>query len=631
MPHASSHFVLPLTGQFPKIQDYGVIGDCRSAALVSNRGAIDWLCWPRFDSPSIFARILDRDRGGYWSIRPSGSFTVKRWYVQDSNVLETEFLCKAGRATLTDLMPVSSEEFKCTTLLPDHELVREVRCSEGECEVEIDFYPRAQYGLKSMRMQSLGNFGVRMDVNRGAYWLRSSIPLHLGEERATARVVLKQGDVLQYSLTYAEESPAVLPALGENTRAAIERSVKWWQNWAAMSCYRGPYRDAVTRSALALKLLAYAPSGAIAAAPTTSLPERIGDSLNWDYRYCWLRDSSLTVRALVGLGYVAEAEAFLTWLLHATRLTQPELCVLYTVFGEIASHECQVNRLSGYMDSRPVRIGNAARKQVQMDIYGEVIDAAAQYAQHVEGFDRTTQKVLIGLGKYVAGHWDRPDEGIWEPRSGPQNHTHSRLLCWTALDRLLAMNEKGIVPGIPRESFTRERDRIREQIETRAWNEQLHSYVATLDSNDMDATLLRLPWYGFEQAQSERMHSTYRKIREALGAGDSLLYRYERDPQEGAFGVCCFWQVEHVALGGGSLDEAHHMFEQLLTYGNDLGLFAEEIEPGSGDALGNFPQAFSHVGLISAALTLEEQKRGKAHPAVKVGSDVAASKREARV
>lgn len=623
--------MLSYSRQVPKIHDYAVVGDCRAAALISRYGSVDWLCWPRFDSPSIFASILDQEKGGHWSIAPVDFCEFKRAYIGNSNVLETHFICAAGRATLTDLFPVASEEFKRRNMLPDHELLRQIVCTEGELRLAIDFSPRSHYGVNAVRIRDLGASGLRMDVDRGAYFLRSSAPMNVLGDGAHAELSLKAGDVLQFSLSYSEESPAVLPALGETARAAIERSVLWWQQWAAKSNYQGRYSYAVTRSALVLKLLAHAPSGAIVAAPTTSLPERIGDGLNWDYRYCWLRDASLTVRALLGLGYVEEAENFLGWLLHATRLTQPELRILYSVFGEAADPERELRHLSGYRDSRPVRIGNGARSQLQLDVYGEVIEAAAQCAQHMGKFDRSTQKVLIGLGKYVAQNWNVPDEGIWEPRSGRQNHTHSRLLCWTALDRLLALDKKGMLSGIPRERFTSERERIWQQIKHRAWNEKLQSYVSVLDGDKSDATLLRFPWYGFEEADSERMKSTYRKVHDSLGAGSGLLLRYQREPAEGAFGVCGFWAVEHLALGGGTLQQAHCHFQQLLSFGNDLGLFAEETDPGTGDALGNFPQAFTHVGLISAALTLEEKERGEDHPAVRTGSDVRASGKEAKV
>lgn len=614
-----------------RIDDYGIIGDCRAAALVSRYGSIDWLCWPRFDSPSIFAAILDPQKGGYWSIRPADAFRTERSYVPETNVLETEFIIPAGRATLTDFMPAASEAFKHRNLVPDHEIVRQVLCTQGEMNIEVDFHPRASYGLKSVHIRPLGGLGLRIDVGRGAYWLRSTVPLRCEGGQAKASIHLQQGDSAQFSFTYTEESPAVLVSLGRGLRASLDRTILWWQRWASISSYEGPYEDCVTRSALALKLLAYAPSGAIAAAATTSLPERIGDSLNWDYRFCWLRDASLTVRAMLGLGYLQEAESFLTWLLHATKLTQPELHVLYTVFGQIAPRERELNGLTGYRNSRPVRIGNGARGQTQMDIYGEVIDATAQYAQRVGRFDRTTQKVLIGLGKYVAGNWDGPDQGIWEPRSGPQNHTHSRLMCWTALDRLLALAEKGMLQGAPLQLFTRERERIKQQIYTRAWSDDAQTYLSVLDGNpdDMDATLLRLAWYGFERADSDRMRKTYQQIRKQLCPRPGLLYRYRRNPPEGAFGVCGFWAVEHLALAG-NLHEAHNAFQQALQFQNDLGLFAEETDPNTGNALGNFPQAFTHVGLISAALTIAEQERGQAHPAIQVGSDVAPSRAEAQ-
>jgi len=544
--------------------------------------------------------------------------------------LQTCFSCGSGEATLTDLMPVASERFKRSAMMADHELVRQVVCAEGEIELQVEFRPRAGYGQSAVRLRDHGKLGLRFESGRGVYWLRCNRPLQVDSDRARGTIVLKRGDTLDFSLSYAEESPAVLPALGEPVRAAIERSVEWWQQWAARSNYRGPYREMVTRSALALKLLAYAPSGAIAAAATTSLPERIGDSLNWDYRYCWLRDASLTIRALVGLGYMEEAESFLTWLLHATRLTQPELRVMYNVFGGIAPRERELDFLSGHFGSRPVRTGNGARHQLQLDIYGEVIEATAQYAQVHGIFDRVTQKVLVGLGKYVAAHWELPDEGIWEPRGRRENHTHSRLMCWTALDRLLALCDKGLLSGAPREVFLRERERIRRQIEARAWNEQLRSYVSTLDGENVDATLLRIPWYGFERADSERMKLTYRRVCEQLGASDRLLYRYKSQPPEGAFGICGFWAVEYLALGGGTLIQAHNLFDHLLSHCSDLGLFSEEIDPATGDALGNFPQAFTHLGLISAALTLEEKDRGEPHPAVQTGADTRAAEPGAR-
>lgn len=612
------------------IEDYGIVGDCRAAALVSKRGSIDWLCWPRFDSPAVFAALLDSDNGGYWSISPSQSFQVKRNYIPDSNVLETHFVCATGRATLIDLMPVASEDFRRQTLLPDHELLRQLRCNEGEIQIQVEFRPRRHYGLHGMRMQDLGPLGLRTDTDGGALWLRGTLPLKIQPGGASASVSLKQGDSLQFSLTYAEEAPAVLPALGMAAEAAIQRSIRWWKLWTGRCSYQGPYREAVARSVLAVKLLTYPPSGAIAAAPTTSLPEVIGGGLNWDYRYCWLRDASLTIRALLGLGYFEEAESFFTWLLHATRLTHPQLRVLYTVFGRIVPREKELAHLGGYRESRPARIGNDARNQLQLDVYGEVIEAAARYANRTGGLDRTTQKSLIGLGKYVATNWNQADEGIWEPRSGRLHHTHSRLLCWTALDRLLALSEKRLLQGVPRSWFAQERESIRQQIESRAWNENLHSYVSVLDGDQIDASLLRIPWYGFEDAGSQRMKKTYQRIRQELGTEGSLLYRYRGQAAEGAFGVCGFWGVEHLALGGGTLQQAHNNFQQLLKYGNDLGLFAEEVEPSTGAALGNFPQVFTHVGLISAALTLEETERGESPPAIQTGTDAASSNKSVK-
>lgn len=600
----------PTTPESPAIHDYGIIGDCRSAALISRIGSMDWLCWPRFDSPAIFCSILDPERGGHWRLAPKDVLRIGRQYIPGTNVLQTMFHCAAGVVILTDLMPVATEEFKLTARLPDHEIVRQLECREGEVNVEMEFVPRIWYGLHPASMRSAHSLGVQMQIGKGVCWLRSSVQLNVNKNSIHATFQLQAGDTAQFSLSYTEDAPAVLLPLGEPVKKEIERSIAFWQQWARRATYDGPYREAVVRSVLALKLLTFAPSGAIIASPSMSLPERIGGSLNWDYRYCWLRDASLTIRALLGLGYWDEASDFLEWMVHATWLTQPELRILYTVYGRFTPKERELAHLSGYKGSHPVRLGNAARKQLQLDVYGEVLDAAAQYAFHGGDVDKEMQKTLCSFGKYVVKNWERPDEGIWEPRDGRSCHTHSRLLCWTALDRLLSLAKRGWILGSDASSFSHAHRKIQQQIHLRAWNPQLNSYVSTLDGEDADASLLLFPWYGFEKADSHRMKGTYARVRQQLDAGNKLIYRYRSDKSEGAFAMCSFWEAEFLALGGGTLDNSKKLFEHLLSFQNDLGLYAEEIEPETGAALGNFPQAFTHVGVISAALSLKDRARG---------------------
>jgi GH15 family glucan-1,4-alpha-glucosidase len=594
-----------------RIQDYGIIGDCRAAALIGRNGSLDWLCWPEFDSPAIFAGLLDSQKGGFWRIGPVSPCRTSRRYVGESNVLETSFSCAGGDAVLTDLMPVASEEDKRRMLIPDREILRQIRCIRGETRIQVDFQPRENYGRQALRIRSKGSLGLQMEDSSGVYWLRSTCPLYVNESGAHAEVHLRTGEQAQLSLSHAAESPAILPSLEDAAERRIRRAVEWWQRWAKRTQYAGPYREAVVRSALVLKLLTYAPSGAIMAAATTSLPERIGAGLNWDYRYCWLRDASLTTRVLLGLGYWDEAEAFLFWMMTATRLTQPRLRILYTPHGQNAPVERELEHLSGYRGSRPVRTGNGAREQLQLDVYGEVIDAAAQFAFRGRPFDRAMQRALIAFGKYVVENWGRADEGIWEPRDGRAHHTHSRVLCWTALDRLSTLARQGALQGAPGELFSRHRDLVRRDIQQNAWNERLQSYVEVYGGSDLDASLLMLSWYGFESPDSPRMAGTYSAIDRELRAGPALLYRHKTNPPEGAFGICSFWDAEYLALGGGSLEQARSAFERLLSYRSDIGLLAEELDPVSGDALGNFPQAFTHVGLISAAISLQERVEGK--------------------
>jgi GH15 family glucan-1,4-alpha-glucosidase len=595
-----------------EIQDYAAIGDGRTVALVSRHGSIDWLCWPRFDSPAILGAILD-PRAGCWTLAPTTPFRVERRYVGDTNVLEARFDTGTGTVVVTDLMPVASEQEKSRLMLPDHEILRVAECVSGDVEVALHLVPRPDYGRRPPRIRHGGALGVRVEMGAAVLVLRANLALQISDDgEIWGRSRLRAGDAIHASLTFADDGPAVLPPLGDRSREAIERSVRWWHDWAASLRYDGPGRDGVIRSALTLKLLVYAPTGAVVAAPTTSLPERIGGDLNWDYRFCWLRDAALTVRAFVALGCISEAHAFVSWLLHTTRLTQPELRVLYDVYGKAPAAERILEELAGHQRSRPVRVGNAAAAQRQLDVYGEVIDAVTHFVRAGGTLDRDTERMLCAFGEYVCRHWEEPDEGIWEPRSGRAQNTHSRVLCWTALDRLLQLHADGHVRRVPVTKFQENRERIRRVIEARGWNTGIGSYVSQLDGSDVDATQLLLPWYGFEDASSQRMRGTYRRIRARLGAGGALLYRYRtaESPGEGAFGICSFWGAEYVALGGGTIEEARDLFERVCAHANDVGLLAEEIDPATGAALGNFPQAFTHVGLINAAVTLARRIEG---------------------
>ncbi|HVV83779.1 MAG TPA: glycoside hydrolase family 15 protein [Kofleriaceae bacterium] len=595
----------------PPIHDYALLGDGRSAALLSRGGSLDWLCWPRFDSPPLFGRLVDL-AGGRWLVAPTGPARAARRYLADTNVVETVFEDAAGRCVAVDAMTVASEADKRHLLIPGHELLRTVRCERGAMELAIDVDPRPDFGRARARASSHRHFGIRWELANGLLALRSNVPLVLDGGRARATVVLRAGEQLTLSLTFDDEGPAVVPPLGAAAGERLARTVAWWRGWIARARYDGPYRELVRRSALALKLMSFAPSGAIIAAPTTSLPEQPGGPLNWDYRFCWLRDAAFTARALLSLGYVEEAQAFCGWLLHTTRLTRPQLRVLYDVYGKQPPAERTVGAASGYRGARPVRTGNAAIQQLQLDCYGEVIDATAQLARTDGALDRETRRLLRDFADQVARTWRGPDQGIWEPRGAPAVHTHSRLLCWVALDRLIELGDRGLVDRVDRARLAGERDAIRRALEADAYDRTLGAYTAVAGARDLDAAVLLMTWYGFHDGADPRMRSTYARVSERLGAGPGLLYRNDAGARagEGAFWICSFWAVEHLTMGGGSHAEADRAMRLACAHASDLGLMAEQLDPATGDGLGNFPQAYTHVGLISAAVSLEERRRG---------------------
>jgi GH15 family glucan-1,4-alpha-glucosidase len=585
-----------------RINDYALIGDGRSAALVSRAGTIDWLCWPRFDSPPIFGALLDQD-GGSWRIAPVDPAQPTRRYIDDTNVLETRFETATGTLVVTDLMTVAGEEHK--GLAPDHELLRHVMCERGEVEVEVMIDPCPDF--HRVRGVAHRTLGLRWQIGQRLLALRGDVPIGVD---GRVRMRMRAGDAASFTLTF-DEGPSALVPLGDHARERIKQSIGWWRSWAGRASYQGRDRDRVVRSALAIKLMGFAPSGAIIAAPTTSLPERLGSFMNWDYRYCWLRDASFTARALLSLGYVDEAVAFCSWLLHTTRLTSPELNVIYDVYGNKPPKERELANLRGFEHSTPVRTGNAAATQLQLDLYGEVIDATAQVAQITGELDRDTQKLLRGFGDYVSAHWQLADQGMWEPRGKPEHRTHSRMLCWVALDRLIDLGKRGFVSGLDSDKLEHHRAAIRDDIETRAWDSGIGCYTSAYGNPELDANVLLMSWYGFHPAASPRMRSTYARICERLGAGPGLLYRYEDSlrSREGAFWICSFWAVEHLALGGGTEREARALFDAACRYANDVGLMAEEVDPMTHEPIGNFPQAYTHVGLISAALSIDERMR----------------------
>lgn len=602
---------MPECQRQPSIGDYGIVGDCRTAALISRAGSIDWLCLPDFSSPSIFGAILDPAEGGLFLIKPRDEFTVRRRYVDSATcVLETVFETPQGAARLIDLLPVIDG---AGSLQPMREVLRIIEGLTGVLDLDIRIAPRPNYGRTQPRLKEHGRLGWFYRWSNELLIVRGDVQLNRTGVALNTTVRVRAGERTRLSLSYVKGDPGVLSLLGSDADDRLARTLQWWKGWSNSFSYRGPYKETVLRSALTLKLLTFSLSGAIIAAPTTSLPEALGGDRNWDYRYCWLRDAGLTMQAFIGLGFQDEARAFLSWLLHATRLTWPELQVVYDVYGRTRLHESELEHFQGYSESRPVRVGNGAYAQQQLDVYGEVVFAADAYIQGGGTLEPIECRMLAGFGKVVCKKWREPDHGIWETRGRPRHYTFSKLMCWLALDRLLTLDEKSAISlGGLAEQFRRERQEIAKAIEQRGFNGRIASYTSELDGDHVDASLLLMPCVGYKRADDARIVSTYERIWQRLGR-DGLLYRYEREydglsSPEGAFGICSFWAVHHLACRG-DVTEAERLFERLLSFASDLGLFGEEIDPESGSALGNFPQAFTHVGLINAAIAIEQAAR----------------------
>ena len=592
------------SGRYRPLRDYALIGNGRTAALVARDGSIDWCCWPYFDSPAVFCRILDVAKGGSFQIAPVGSFGTSRSYLGRTNVLRTIFKTATGVVQLTDLMPVAKER---EHLRPPDQLLRLIEGLIGHVEVEVRFHPTFDYARAKTTVEILPR---RVLAHAGSQHLILAAPANFrpSSQGATGRLHVRAGDRLWITVTDQPDSEKVQVPESLECDSLLSDTLRYWEAWSARCTYRGPYADAVCRSALVLKLLTFKPTGALIAAPTTSLPEEIGGVRNWDYRFTWLRDSALILSALQGLGYHDEANEFWEWLQSLCIGCCGELQIMYTIHGHPELPEQSLDHLEGYRGSRPVRLGNAAAKQTQLDIYGEVLDAAAvcYYAMR-RPFGAGMIQFLQYLADQAAARWREPDYGIWEVRGGPKPFLYSKLLCWVALDRAIRLATDAGVPG-NLHHWRRTRDEIREAILTEGYDEALGAFVQAFGERTLDASVLSLPLVGFLPATDPRVQSTLDRIQERLTSND-LVYRYLTDDGlpggEGAFAFCSFRMVQNFALAG-RIDEARTLFERVVSYANDLGLLSEEIDPVRGELLGNYPQGFSHLTLIGAALSIAE-------------------------
>lgn len=583
------------------IEDYAMIGDCQTAALVCRDGSIDWLCLPRFDSPACFAALLGNSEHGRWLIAPEAEVKqVRRRYREDTLILETEFETAAGVVNLIDFMPPRAE---------GADLVRIVEGVSGSVPMHMELVIRFDCGRVVPWVRGTRE-GIHATAGPDTLHLRSDMSVEGRDFRTVGSLTVQAGQRLASELVWTPTyGAAPLPKFDpEHTLRITEQ---WWKEWSGKSAYKGRWREAVKRSLITLKALTYSLTGGLVAAPTTSLPELPGSVRNWDYRYCWLRDAAFTLDALLVGGYREEARAWREWLVNAVAGSPSQMQIMYGVGGERRLAEWEVDWLPGYANSSPVRIGNAAYVQRQLDTFGEVMEALYQTMESGLHPDRNAWRIARELLGYIEEVWTQPDEGIWEMRSPPRQHTHSKVMCWVALDRAVKAVERHGVPGDV-QKWRELRDRIRQEVLVKGFNPSVNAFVQSYGSSEPDASLLLLPLVKFLPAGDPRMLGTVRFIEQHL-LRDGFVARYRPGadglpPSDSMFILCTFWYANNLALQGRS-EEARAIFERLLEIRNDVGLLSEDYDPARRRLLGNFPQAFSHVGLINTARILDQQSQ----------------------
>lgn len=593
------------TGGYAPLRSYAAIGDGRTVALVADDGAVDWLALPDLDSPSVFAALLDPGRGGRFTLAPDVPFRVARRYLPGTNVLGTTFSTDAGVVRVLDAMTVRGAS---SMLGPLRELQRRVEGVTGIVPMVWAVEPRFGYGERPTRLAWRGRVPVATcggDALGVCSFQAGTVQISGGAIRGGLRTA--PGSQAVIALCMAHQEPLVFPIRRE-LDDRFDQTVATWQDWARARSYEGPWQQAVARSALVLKLLVYAPSGAVAAAATTSLPEEIGGERNWDYRFSWVRDSVLTLDALFRLGCAPEAQAYFWWLMQASQLTHPRLQPLYRLDGGAHATE-RTLPLVGYRGSQPVRVGNAAVGQLQLDTYGELLQTAWLYAEAGERIDPDIGRRLAGVADLVCRVWSQPDSGIWEVRGESFHFTQSKMMCWIALDRAARLAERGLLPRRHVERWRSTAAEIREFVERNCFSAEHRSYVRFAGADELDASVLLGLLTGYGEAHSTRWRTTVDAVRRELGHGP-FVYRYTGEDGlsggEGAFVTCSFWLAEALARTG-RVPDATALMDELVTLANDVGLFAEEIDPATGAFLGNLPQGLSHLSLISAATAIAEE------------------------